>query len=203
MIIHKGPKYQITVAEGLQTAEKSDGTMVATMAYYPERDAAVIAGTIDESTAWRLLRDIAKSLPSDTPVSPEHILIDGDGFILAEWSRSHDPRFCAPEGYSEIWALGATAFYIFMGCTVFQGLGGRAQRATTPIPTMRRDAPELSNLVARCLSFDPAKRPDYKEIVSIAEKHLLTPQVSDLPLKKPLSNISPDTLDQLWPEEMS
>lgn len=205
MLIHKGKKYTIT-ADGL-TAVKTDGVTSHSMQYYPERDISAIAGEIDELTAWRIFRDIALVTEStQTPISPDHILIDGQGFVLAGWSRSRDERFCAPEGYSAVWALAATVFTTYLGCNVFQGLGGKGQTASAPIPVLRKELPELSRLITQCLNFDPARRPSLEEIAKIAKENLSRCEAAhrEFPLHKKLDTptLSPDELDSFWPEEM-
>lgn len=203
--IHRGSKYAIT-ADGF-SAEKSDGSNIRRMKYYPERDIAAIAGEIDEQTAWQIMSDVAKQVKySKTPVSPEHIFIDGDGFVLSEWSESEDEKFIAPEGYSPVWALASAVFYVYLGCHAFQGLGGKGQTKTAPIPTLRRELPELSNLIICCLDFDPSKRPDMAEIVRIADVNIKRCKAirSDFPpLRKVYENkITADEIDTYWPEEM-
>lgn len=203
--IHKGKKYTITT-DGI-IAEKSDGNNIRRMKYYPERDIAAIAGEIEELTAWQILHDVAKQAKdSETPISPEHIFIDGSGFILSEWSNSRDEKFNAPEGYSHVWALAATVFYNYLGCHVFQGLGGKGQTKTAPIPTLRCELPELSNLIIRCLDFNPDKRPSMTEIIRITEENIerCKSQQNDFPpLKKvPETVINADEIDTYWPEEM-
>lgn len=205
MLIHKGEKYEISSSG--DTASKSDGTIVRTMKFYPERDLYNISGEIDEQTAWQILLDIATQAQSvKTPISPDHILIDGNGFYLSEWSESNDTRFVAPEGYSSVWALGASVFYVFLGCHVFQGLGGKGQTSTAPIPTLRRELPELSCIIARCLDFTPGKRPTLKEIASISIENIercKSLQTEFPPLKTIENNrISLDEIDRLWPDEM-
>lgn len=207
MIIHKGLKYTVVkemTADGM-IAVKSDGTTTRRMKYYPERDAGALAGYADERTVWRLLADVASALPSGTPLNPEHVFIDGEGFVLSPWSESADARFTAPEGYSQIWALGATAFYVFMGCHIFQGLGGMGQTATTPIPVMRKECPELSGLVARCVAFAPDDRPSAEEIIAEAEAALArldSQPRAQLPLKDRPRCISDDAVNDFWPEKM-
>lgn len=205
MKVHRGKKYTI-ITDGI-IAEKSDGSSVRRMKYYPERDISALAGEIDGQTAWQMIYDVAnQAIDSTTPISPEHILIDGNHFVLSEWSESEDQRFIAPEGYSPAWALAATVFYVYLGCYVFQGLGGKGQTATVPIPTLRRELPELSNLIIRCLDFNPAKRPGMHEIAKIAEDNIkrCKSQQNDFPpLKKVSENtITADEIDSYWPEEM-
>lgn len=203
--IHKGKIYTITT-DGT-TAEKTDGNNIRIMKYYPERDITAIAGEIDELTAWQIMSDVATlSKDTKTPIAPEHIFIDGDGFVLSEWSDSEDERFIAPEGYSPVWALAATVFYVYLGCHVFQGLGGRGQTKTTLIPTLRRELPELSNLIIRCLDFDPTKRPEMSEVITISEDNAKRCKTirNDFPALRKVSEnvITADEIDTYWPEEM-
>lgn len=205
MLIHTGKRYKIESSG--ETASKSDGTTVRTMKFYPERDLYNISGEIDELTAWQILLDIAVQVQLvKTPISPDHILIDGNGFLLSEWSESKDTRFVAPEGYSSVWALGASVFYVFLGCHVFQGLGGKGQSATTPVPTLRRELPELSDLISRCLAFRPENRPTLQEIESISKENIARccSMQSKFPPKKQVidHSIKSDEIDLLWPEEM-
>lgn len=207
MHIHKGNIYTITT-DGI-TVYKSDGRTVRNMKYYPERDVAALAGEIDELTAWQILSAVATQANGlHTPISPDHIFIDGKHFVLSEWSESKDERFVAPEGYSSVWALAATIFYVYLGCHVFQGLGGKGQTKTAPIPTLRRELPELSNLIIKCLDFIPANRPDMSEIARIAEINIkkCKSKQEDFPplkLKKESENtITADDIDTYWPEEM-
>lgn len=203
--IYKGKKYTITT-DGI-IAEKSDGNTLRKMKYYPERDIMAIAGEIDELTAWKILKDVAlQSQKVKTPISPEHVLIDGNKFILSDWSDSGDERFIAPEGYSPVWALAATVFYVYLGCYVFHGLGGKGQTATAPIPILRRELPGLSNLVVKCLDFNPENRPDISEIVQIAEENIrrCEPLQNDFPPLKKIYDtmITADEIETYWPEEM-
>ncbi len=205
MKIHSGKKYTVAVRcdRGNMLAVKTaDDGSERTMTYYPERDTSAIAGELDEAGAWRLLADIE---PGDTPVSPSHIFIDGDGFVLSPWSASHDPRFTAPEGYEPVWALGATVFYLVLGTHVFGSRGGKGQSATSPVPVMRASCADLSKLVARCLSFNPSERPTLSEIKEIATDNLrriaALPPVAR-PLKSAPVSLTPDSLSELWPEEI-
>lgn len=205
MIIHKGKTYTIE-SDGMR-AVKTDGISTRSMKFYPERDASTIAGNIDELSAWRILHDISSAAISlDTPIHPEHILINDDGFILSEWSQSHDMRFVAPEGYSKVWALGASVFYLYLGCHVFQGLGGKGQTDSAPVPFLRRNMPELSGLLLKCLDFNPSRRPGLSEIKEIAIDNIKRCKSCESvkPPFKPsvVSGVSKDELDTLWPDKM-
>lgn len=202
---YKGDRFCIST-DGV-TAEKTDGKTSRQMKYYSERDIVAIAGEIDELTAWKILRDVAlQASKSSTPISPSHVFIDGTGFVLSEWSESLDQRFVAPEGYSEAWALAATVFYVFLGCHVFQGLGGRGQTPASPIPVLRKNLGELSSLIVSCLDFKPAKRPTLAEIADIAEKNIerCNGIKNELPRKDIYNHnkVTADEIDSFWPEEM-
>lgn len=201
MILHKGERF--TIESRGNVAVKSDGTVSREIPLFRERDAMAIAGEIDEHSAWRLLRDLAsQAKDTKTAVIPSHVLIDGQGFRLSDWSEGRDKRFEAPEGYDPVWAIGATTFFIFLGCHVFHGLGGAGQSASTPVPVMRRELPRLSRLVGQCLAFSPAERPSLAEIESEAERNLQhldsqPPEQNKLKRKKEVIDI-----DEAWPEEM-
>ncbi|MDE6277052.1 MAG: hypothetical protein K2M06_02990 [Muribaculaceae bacterium] len=212
--IHRGPLYTISVERGadglLEAVKTSVSGEKRREEYFPERDTSALAGETSELTAWQILRDVAAELAAGVrvPVEPAHIMIKGEGrFCLNPWSKSKDSAYTAPEGYEPVWALGASVFFLFLGCGVFQGCGGRYQGAGTPVPVMRRNAPELSALVRRCLSFKPSERPEVKEINEIACRaieRLERPETNVRPLKKSstITRATPDTLDALWPEKM-
>lgn len=205
MQIHKGTKYSIYFNG--KEAEKHGGNTTLAMRYFTERDVSAIAGEIDEQTAWQIMYDIAKQADScNTPIAPEHIFIDGNSFHLSEWSESTDYRLTAPEGYSVQWALAASVFYIYLGCHVFQGLGGAGQTPTSPIPTLRRELPELSKLISRCLEFDKNKRPKMNEIIHIAGENLerckkLRKEFPPLKSAK-CAIVNAENMDKYWPDEM-
>lgn len=203
--IYKGERYSIST-DGT-TARKTDGKDNREMSFYPERDVTALAGDIDELTAWQLIKAVASQAASlDTPVLPSHILIDGDTFRLAEWSASTDRRFTAPEGYSAVWALGASVFYLYLGCHVFHGLGGEAQSATTPVPLLRKDLGDLNALVGACLQYDPVKRPGLEYVLRVAEKNISRlkslPKMERKKKKENTIDGQASQLDMLWPDEM-
>lgn len=203
-LIHKGDRFSIYQDgdEAVKIDEKSERRMH----FYPQRDASAIAGEIDELTTWQIIRTLATSAHNCcTPISPQHILLDGDDFILNEWSESIDPRFSSPEGYEPVWAIGATIFFLFMGNHVLQGRGGKAQSASTPIPLLRRELPVLSSLIMDCLNFNPQRRPSLSELEKIANENLqrCIENAPDFPrLKESSSYISSGITDIFWPDEM-
>lgn len=212
--IHENERYTIRLGrrpDGALEAVKTDSRGNSSHEdYYPERDVSALAGEATEMMAWQILRDVASEVEAGTnvPVEPSHIMIRGEArFCLNPWSRSINPAFTAPEGYEAVWALGATVFFLVLGCGVFQGGGGSYQRATTPVPVMRRNAPELSALVGRCLSFKPSARPKVKEIKEMALRAIerleaAGPGARPLKTKKTAAALAPDRLEELWPEKI-
>lgn len=203
MIIHKGKEYTISVRGDKAVKTGAHGTRE--MDYFPERDIEAVAGELDEASAWRLIHDVAlQAGKMTTPISPSHILIEGDGFRLSEWSESHDPAFTAPEGYSAPWAIGATVFFAFMDCHIFQGQGGKVQKPSTPVPNLKKNLPELSETVARCLSYNPADRPTLEELAETAASNMERCRKMEQTRKSRRPGLLPGggSLDNVWPEEM-
>lgn len=159
-----------------------------------------VAGCFREKMIWRLIEAVSGALSEihrkgygHFDVKPSNILWDGKKFILSDFgaccaldencpeetaSDSSSFRFDAPEfktrrcSASDIWSFGATIFYLYMGCYVFNGLGGSGQHRDSPIPYMRKSLPKLSKLVQDCLEFNPEKRPTAEEINAVARAEL-------------------------------
>ena len=164
-----------------------------------------LAGYTSEQWAWRLLTDIAPALAAlhaagmaHGNVCLENILWDGDKFMLTGFTNS---RMVADGGRpaDDIWQLGATVFYLCMGCHVFNGMGMKAQRPLSPLPYMRKSMPRLSELVQRCLAYNG--RPSAQEVTDMAEKG----QASYID-KDRQHKVAPTTSRRLktdfWPDEM-
>ncbi len=73
---------------------------------------------------------------------------------------------------SGVWSLGASIFYVMMGCLMFNGQGGRRQSERSRVPYLRSDLPELSELVQHCLNYNPLLRPTLKELQEIGTENL-------------------------------
>lgn len=181
------------------------------------------AGCFREKMIWELIEAVSGALSEihgkeygHFDVKPSNILWDGKRFILDKKcpeetaSDSSSFRFDAPElntqrcSASDIWSFGATVFYLYMGCYVFNGLGGKGQHCDSPIPYMRKSLPKLSKLVQECLEFDPEKRPTAEEINSIARAELekvnaYSPQRS---LKQGRKNSNQAGNMEFWPDIM-
>ena len=184
-----------------------------TTAYGGEPLLADIAGYGSEMTAWQLLADIATQL-ADAPtgalrLGPEDIVIvDGRFQVAPERQPQVSPVYDAPEGpsgpASAAWSLGAAAFYLVMGSHVMNGHGGPAQRAASPLPYMRSSMAELSELVQRCLHYNPAERPSLAEVAAVAKERL-----KGFPLARKLRADADDRAaaptpppTEVWPEKM-
>ena len=122
-------------------------------------------------------------------VKPDNILVNDEGvFKLADLGIAApiaengvamqertfgSPHYVAPEqarggaidGRADLYALGATAWHLATGNTLFQGNSRQlvAHHCTTPIPDLRRLAPKLSpalvTLICQLLEKSPDRRP--------------------------------------------
>ena len=190
-----------------------------------------VAGYMGERMIWQLIADISAALNAlhevgygHFDVKPSNILWNGN-FMLTDFGAcrsidSHCPaetafdassyRFDAPELNhntqlsSDIWSLGATVFYLYMGSHVFNGLGGRVQQARTPLPYMRKSLPVLSELVMRCLAFNAKERPMAKEIIHLANHELerleTSPRVRHRKHSEP--QVVYEHVSSYWPDDM-
>ena len=194
-----------------------------------------VAGYVQEKHVWQLLHDVSSALSvlhqqgwGHWDVKPSNILWDESQFLLSDFGSSRKVgmddaevfvcsdnssyRFDAPEltrgiqcEASDIWSLGATAFYLFMGCHVFHGLGGRAQKQESVVPCMRKNLPDLSGLIGRCLAYDFRVRPTADEIRELSRQQL---EAAKWMKQNRTLKIEGIVLDQVndtlafWPEEM-
>ena len=184
-----------------------------------------LAGYCLEVTAWQLLRDLSEVLLAKPQsyrglgcIAPERILVEDGRFVFDAKAVQEVPGiFDAPEQTKDheseaavVWSLGATVFYLIMGCAVMNGRGGRGQRDTSKLPYMRSEMPELSELVQRSLSFSPAQRPTLAEVNSQARKHYdeclraikAGPKLRNNTENDVASSSSADSSEALWPEAM-
>lgn len=172
-----------------------------------------VASHLSERMAWQLLRDVAGSdaFPTATPTAFS-ILWNGERFVLSHGATMVDDaetaHFIAPEGSgstaSHVWSLAATVFYLFMGCHVFNGLGGKAQHEKSPLPYIRKSLPELSEFIMQCLHFDPSQRPDAGKVAEYATAQLKRIASTNMERPKKTMNgiANPRSADDFWPEEM-
>lgn len=206
---------------------------VILLPYCEGRSVDGVAAHITEVMAWQLAANISNALTeihgkgyAHFDIKPSNILWDGKKFLLADFggcttteadkdccataADASSFRFDAPERLThasaacDIWSLGATIFYLYMGCHVFNGLGGRAQHKDSPLPYMRKSLPALSELVRRCLDFEADKRPSADEICAIAQQELqkLSNVHKERKPKPRSEDVTITDNDIFWPEEM-
>ncbi len=173
-----------------------------------------IAGNTTERTVWQLLLSLAGCGNGElTGVSPQRVVITGNTFLLKAGGAETSSAFAAPETFagggtpqesSEVWSIGALAFYASTGTNVFEGKGGETQTAETRIPRISSThaGRDLSTLIWRCLSFSPNDRPTRSEIVRQAEEALARPAVSRKRLTGMAGKSYERSLVTFWPEEM-
>ena len=100
--------------------------------------AADFAGHCNESTAWKILKEVSDQLllKKEDSISPFRIEVtEGGDFSLSECpSAEGEKGFEAPEAIHGVhaensltWSMGASLFYIVMGCQVMNGKGGTNQ----------------------------------------------------------------------------
>lgn len=132
-----------------------------------------LAGHCNEPTAWKILKETSGQMMERQQliVNPSLIAIEDNGSFTLQPDTLQQSGFDAPETShsdrttaSAVWSMGATLFYIVMGRQVMNDKGGQSQTATSKLPYMRIDWPELSDLVQQCLQYAPAKRPSLQQI---------------------------------------
>jgi len=183
-----------------------------------------IAGYMSERYVWQMLYEVSAELVKihskgivHQYVTPSSILWDELHFYLADISNENNKsadayKFDAPELAcnqpciaSDIWSIGATAFYMHLGCHVLNGRGGQSQSIDTPVPYMRKELKELSETLKQCLSFNPSKRPTAKELCKLSETQLRRIEKHTKPREKKADSQQTAmvvSVNQFWPEEM-
>lgn len=176
-----------------------------------------IAGYMSELHVWQLLHEIASTLVKEKSyhaLTASNIAWDERHFSLlpADDAAAEAYKFKAPEvaqgqpcEASDIWSLGAVAFYMYMGCHAFNGRGGASQTIDSPVPFMRKEMKDLSETLQHCLAFDPQKRPTAVQLCEIAEAQLKRLQSSSRQRdRKTESNghTVASSVADFWPEEM-
>lgn len=176
-----------------------------------------IAGYATERTVWRLVLDMASHCGHGSldGIAAKDIRVDGERFVCAGRASSHakgSKSFSAPETFSnqsstasDVWAIGALAFYAITGVNVFEGKGGISQTSSTMIPRIASShaGRALSSLIYQSLSFDPAARPLPEAIEQLAKEHLLKPSKVGKRLTNHVGQRYKISLVKFWPEEMA
>lgn len=174
-----------------------------------------IAGFTTERAVWQLILDLSEYCGHGSlgNVGAGTIIVSGFHYEIKENAGKKDTAaFAAPEmtkggnstEASEIWTIGALAFYAITGVHVFEGKGGMTQTQATRVPRISSAHADrdLSMLIHSCLNYSPNNRPGKDKVLETAEKHLSLQQVP----RKRLTNRSgkkyANPLTKFWPEEM-
>jgi len=189
---------------------------------YVQRAADGIAGYCSEREIWRFIRDVAEGLAcihrkgnAHLDIQPSNILIGDDGYVIGDFDNEGDKTsyaFTPPEWQqgkektgpaADVWALGASVFYLLNGAYIFSGRGGAAQKKNTFVPRLsEKYSSELSDVVARCLSYDPDDRPSAESLNTLALRMIDGNRTyNDKVHKEAVPRRRADN-DVLWPEIM-
>ena len=178
-----------------------------------------IAGYATEKQVWQMMLNLSESCGTGVLGNVTHrdIVISGSEYLMQKIQNpaaGKKKAFAAPETFktvgmsgsetSDIWTLGAVAFYMITGENVFEGKGGETQNANTQIPRISSThaSGELSSLIHRCLSFSPKERPSVAEIRQMAHDALGRPEAPRRKLTSLTGKGYSASLITFWPEEM-
>ena len=177
-----------------------------------------IAGYATERAVWQMMLDLSGLCGSGklSRICPRSVVITGNSFNMRHPESSDDGNwkaFSAPETFgkgadrseaSEIWTIGALAFYAVTGMNVFEGKGGETQTKATEIPRLSsaHASRELSDLIRRCLGYSPRERPAKEEIEQKAKTVLAQPVQPRRKLSSQTGKSYGSSLVRFWPEEM-
>ena len=180
-----------------------------------------LSGHCNESTAWQILKETSETLIHKGlhPIDPYCIEIRDDGHFSLDLAAASDNHngFDAPETTENqlaesgsVWSLGATVFFIAMGCQVMNGKGGKAQHESSKLPYMRSALPLLSETIQQCLHYHPESRPSLQKIHDLAVQwfDFCNDEVKKGPKFQEKGQLISDTAGQtgkeldFWPEAM-
>lgn len=169
-----------------------------------------VAGYVTEKNIWKLILDLSSSGNNLCQCSPEQIEVENSNFVIANGKRKMNAvtPFAPPEGGEEeaveVWALGAVAFYALMGVAVLEGKGGEKQTDVVKVPRIgsAHCSPMLSDIIFRCLSYSPSKRPTMSQIRETATERLAVKEQPPKQLSLSSGKKYGSSLVKFWPEEM-
>lgn len=167
------------------------------------RSVKSIGGEVGEFALWNMLRDISAALAvihskgsAHGSIRPSHILYTGKEFVITQPKAMSYYKIT-----DDIWDVGATIFFMCMGCHVFQGHGRKAQKKDSPLPYMRKSMPELSEIVRNCLDINVKQRPTAEWLFAISNDKLL----NWVPRKREFRRTERHNINiatDFWPDEM-
>ncbi len=177
-----------------------------------------IAGYATERTTWQMMLSLSNHCELETfdSITPQDVIIVDEDFrfIRHKTSDVGDYKaFAAPETFnknskssdaSDVWTIGALAFYAITGINVFEGKGGETQTKETEIPRLSstHSSKELSTLIRSCLCYSPEDRPTKEEIHKQAQLALSQNVVPHKRLSGQKGKCYVNSLIKFWPEEM-
>lgn len=177
-----------------------------------------IAGYATERTVWQMLYSLSGESEHGLMKHTTHDSITVEGHVFRQNSKgqtSEPSVFAAPETFNnktevyadatDVWSIGAMAFYAITGVDVFEGKGGKTQTEATIVPriSLSRVSYQLSQLIHQCLSFSPAERPSKATIKKEALAFLSEPSVPHKKLTNQSGKGYATSLIKFWPEEMT
>lgn len=174
-----------------------------------------IAGFTTERATWQLILDLSEYCRHGSlkDIGPETIVVNGSCYCVTDKAAKEATMpFSAPETTtgknnaeaSEVWTIGALAFYAITGVHVFEGKGGLTQTPATRVPRISsvHACRDLSALIHSCLNHSPEQRPSMDKIRDTARKSL---SVQPIPRKRLANHTGKkytNSLTKFWPEEM-
>lgn len=179
-----------------------------------------IAGYATEKAVWQLLLDLSALCGKEQlcGLTADEVMLQGTDFLLHRRPSVETTAFTsfdAPETFSrkeadaasqasDVWTLGALAFYAITGMDVFEGKGGATQTAETAVPQIgsAHAGKQLSTLIHQCLAYAPSARPTAEAITRLAREQLAQPAMPRKRLSIRAGQSYAESLVKFWPEEM-
>ena len=162
--------------------------------------ASSLKGYATPEMLWRFLLDCARPMAAQHarggawgPVDLDAVEVDGDAFLPGPASGKGTPQ-------GDVWQLAAASFELATGSPLF---AAGEQKATTPIPALRqRELASFSDLLGRCLAFDPGARPSAEEVAALAAAELEKARAVRRPKRTaaPAGKKTVSEYDRRWPE---
>ena len=175
-----------------------------------------IAGFCPEEAVWKMISDVSSfHITEETyySITPNSIVIDGNIFLV-EPKTEPISEFLAPElskkqkpGEKQvIWAIGATAFYMTTGHIIFGGQGSNYQKEhpSVKLPILPKGLNNLTNLLHKCICYNPEDRITLRELKSISSNGLALCKIKKREQTEIIKHKQETTkkTDEKWPEEM-